>query len=46
MSGPVLVWRVGVDGDTYLAKAVQGVGPRVPAVMDTQGGGREGVLPL
>lgn len=31
---------------TYLAKAVQGVGSRVPAVMDTHGGGGEGVLPL
>lgn len=30
----------------YLAKAVQGVGSRVPAVVDTHGGGGEGVLPL
>lgn len=33
-------------GGTYLAEAVQRVGPRVPAVMDAHGGGGEGVIPL
>lgn len=36
----------GCGQGTYLAKAVQGVRSRVPAVVDTHGGGGEGVLPL
>ena len=46
MSGFVQVWRVIVTRGTYLAKAVQGIGSRKPAVMDTHGRGGEGVLPL
>lgn len=46
MSGFVQVWRMIVTRGTYLAKAVQGVSSRKPAVMDTHGRGGEGVLPL
>lgn len=46
-SGGVQICKVGVPRThTYLAKAVQGLCPRVPAFMDTHGGGKEGVLPL